>query len=389
MIMGLTDTTVIRRDGKIRAGKKNEKGFPMNLDHFLLHDAPQLIPHLGDAPKEIFFTVHADEIHKFFQDDLRWYSASELICKSVHNYVNPATKQPMGSVAAFFQVGQEVAGLSQQPFPGIQRSRIRNCQYKTCPNYVQGNQCSEHLFLDMIIPQYSMGSIFTLDSTSIYAVLNLMSALQKAQLRFQGKLSGQIFRLFKQKDQLNFQNPKDGKMNKRDTDIVHLESVSFSDYESRFREQIKSEDWDALMYVRSRQSSSSYTSVALPPADGQELLGPGSDYSPEVAPTTAPALTTTNPQADEAAILARANDPAVAPVFAEIALLTGKENTEINRVNTAKNFGDVAGMITYLKSKIKEAKKKTAAPAQPKAKPAVAPPPVSQPPPTASEAPLF
>jgi hypothetical protein len=366
MIKGLTDSVVFRRDGKIRAGAKDEKtGYPKNFSHFLLHDAPQLIPVLGEHPTEIFFTVHSDNLAQVFQPDLRWYTKSELVCKSMHDYVDPTTQANMGSVAAFFKVGQEVAGLTQRQFPGIARSRVRQCSYKACPDYISGN-CGEHMFLNVIIPQYSMGALFTLDSTSINAVINVMSAFQKAALRYQGKLAGQIFRLFKKQVPINFPN-KDGSTSKRDTDVVHMEVVSFAEYEAKFRDKISPEDWEALQFIRSGTRLVAVTGTEQPLLGTQETPQALLEASQEASPTLETPLTKAAAQSDEEAIKERANSPAVAKFFAEIAHLTGKENSEEMRIATAKHFPDVQRLVDYLKGRIKEAKKapKETPPAQP------------------------
>lgn len=357
MIKGLTDTLALRRDGKVRAGAKDEKtGFPKNFPYFLLHDSAQLIPVLGENPTEIFITVYSDDLRHSFQPDLRLYTKSELVCKSMHDYVNPKTQLNMGSVAAFFKVGQEVQGLTQEQFPGVARSRIRQCSYKSCPDYVNGN-CTEHMFLNFMVPQYSMGSLFTLDSTSINAVINVLSCFQKAALRYQGKISGQIYRLYKKSAPINFQN-KDGSMSKRDTDVVHMEVVSFAEYEAKFRSQISPEDWDALMFIRNRGI---YKDAADPAAlvgasESAELLEASAQAS---APQLTTSLTNSAAQTDEDAVKLRANDPTVAPLFAEIALILGKENSEELRMATAKAFPDVQSLVTYLKNRIKETKKAT------------------------------
>lgn len=372
MIKGLTDALVFRRDGKIRAGAKDEKtGYPKNFPHFLLHDAPQLIPVLGETPEEIYFTVHSDSLDQVFQPDLRWYTKSELVCKSMHDYKEPATGVSMGSVAAFFKVGVEVPGLAQKQFPGIARSRVRQCAYKSCPDYVSGN-CSEHMFLNVLIPQYSMGALFTLDSTSINAVINVLSGFQKAALRYQGKLSGQIYRLYKKKVPINFPQ-KDGSMSKRDTDVVHMETVSFAEYEAKFKEKISPEDWDSLMFLRNRPFSQApiVGQAALTAPENSAALLEAAEQAGAEFEAPAPALTASAAQGDEDAIRERANDPAAAPYFAEIAGLVEKPNSEELRMATARNFPTVQRMVDYLKTRIKDAKKAQKAPkAPPQAQPA-------------------
>jgi len=389
----VTDSFIPRRDGKIKSGIKDPAtGYPKNLPHFALHDAPQLVPILGDKPTEIYFTVNSNNIQKFFRDDLRLYSQNQLVCKSMHNHVDPKTGQSMGSVAAFFKVGLEVPGLTANPFPGMSKAFERKCLYRSCPDYI-GGKCSEHMFLDVIIPQYSMLSIFTLDNTSINAVMNALSAFYKAFDGYGGRLKGQIFRAYKKKVGINFPD-KQGNLSKRDTDVVHIENINFADYEKMFRDKIDPVNWATLLQWRAGTFAAPEERQLLPEATGVPLLESGDpDVEAFVDQPTKEAISPTKPvsvtqtQSTDDAIRARANDPSVAPLFAEIALLLGKENSEENRFTTTKAFPDVGRLVTYLKGRIKELKKAAkAAPKAPEAKPQAAPTP--PPPATPSASPL-
>lgn len=384
-IIGLTDNAKLRHDGKIRAGKKNDKGHPQNSPHFLLHEVPDLINTLGDEPTEIYFTVPADHPDHYFQPDLRWYTKSELVCRSMHNHIDPFTQQSMGSVAAFFRPGQDVQGLTADKFPGM-RAFVRRCGYKACPDYVRSN-CGEHFTLDMYIPQHSMGHIFRLESTSIYGLINIMDTFKKAWNVYDGKMAGQIFRLFKKKDKISFPDDKGGSV-RRETELVSMENVSFEDYEKNFRDKISDSNWEALLRIRNRTGF------------GMFMPGPSTIQQLQEAPAPVAAALPESPmhQADAAsgedAVLARANDPVIAPLFAEIALLLDKENSEANRISTAKQFPDTQRLHDYLKKRIKDMKKAQAAPkeaprqtvaskvppkAPPKAATPVTPPPTAAP----------
>lgn len=340
MIKGLTDTFVIRRDGKIRAGYKQdgERGALKNTKHFLLHDAPQLIPVLGESPEEIYFTVYTDNVQAVAQHDLRSYSKSELLCLG------------NGETAAYFANG-DAEGVRQRPHAKFAKSRERVCQYKQCGDYAEG-RCSEHLFLDMVIPQYSMASLFTLDNSSINGLLNVLSALNKAQIRHAGKISGQIFRLYKQDMDMTYQNPKTGAKSKSPRPVIHMEYVPFETYERMFRDKISNEDWEALLALRSRTMLVGSANV---------LEGPSAQTQLE-APVAGPQSQLTGPdQSDEDVVRERANNPTVIALFDELAELRGKANTEEARINTAKMVPGVQALIDWLKKSIAADKKKRAA----------------------------
>lgn len=352
MIIGLTDTAIIRRDGKIRSGYK-EGNKLINTDHFLLHDAPGLASSIGEEkPTEIFFTVHSDNLDEVLKSSLRWYNKNELVCRSYHE---------KGPVAAYFSMN-ETEGVSQRPLPGIMNSRERLCRYQECVQYKQG-LCSEHMFLDIMVPQHSMGAVFTFDNTSLKGLQNAYSVFHKAKIRYGGKLAGQIFRAYKADDHGSYVNKNTGQKVKTDIKVLQFEVVDFSWFEANYGQKIKPDDWNALLALRS-QHAIGLAQLSAPPVDEEMVLkAPGN-----LAALTAPQEPTDNgdnsvdPAAAAAereyqAQLAKADDPAAAAVFEEIAKLTGRENNLDVRLATAKNFPNSQKMIEYLQGKIREIKK--------------------------------
>jgi hypothetical protein len=334
MIIGLTDSKKLRRVGKIRAGKKEEKGgreFPVNTPDFLLHDAPQLIPILGEHPTEIYFTPYSSDLNLVAQNDLRYYTKTELMCIGD------------GGVAAYFPNG-DASGVKASPgyvremrdgnmvHRPMPRSRERTCLYKTCPDYQQG-KCSEHLFLDMLVPQYSMGSIFTLENTSITGLLNVMGAFNGGLIASRGNIAGQIFRIFKYEDKIPFQN-KDGKMGKRDAFLIGMEHVPLETYLRKFEGKISEDSLLALMDLRNGTAS-------VAPAEQVALPAPGPASHMDDG-------------AEEARLREMANAPHMIEQFEKLSSLMSVPNSEENRLKTAKAFPDQQRMFDYLKKRVKE-----------------------------------
>lgn len=401
MIKGFTDPQSRRLSpaGKIRAGTKDQNtGYPKNAPHFVMHDAPQLIPILGEKPTEIYFTVAFDNPRAFHLDDLRWYSKSELICQSAHDAVDPATNQPLGTVAKFNKVGMDAVGLRKEQFPGSQRSFIRNCAFQSCPDYIKQGGCKPHLTLDIIVPQYSMFDQFRLDNTSIYAVRNVQQALDRAFLEFNGKYRGIIFRIYKEKDEIAFPD-KSGNRTKRETDVINMEYVPFHVYEAKFRDKVSPENWSILSsWNSSTVPVRNVEEILIGPAFGGSLLLDSGEELPAFAPAQlAPAaaapkgtLAAATEAASEDAIKERANHPDAAKYFEEISALAGKANTEEARIATAKHFPSVERMIAYLDGKIKDGKKVAKGAAKLVQAPAEAVPATAAPvAPAQGEAPLF
>ena len=356
-IKGLTDVTQTRRVGKIRAGFKDEKNrdMPKNTPYFLLHDAPGLSEVLGEKPGEIYFAAYAHDYQQIARDDLRQYRASELVCLGD------------GQQAAYFATGN-APYVRQASHPDYTRARARDCNYRNCPDFQQG-LCSEHVSLDMVIPQHSMLSVYTLDNTSINAVLNIMSTLKHVSRMKLGYIGGEIFRLYKQDVELSYETGS-GQRKKAPKPVVHLEHVPFEHYEKRFKAEIKSDDWLVLMclrqeaaYARMGKMPQLYAELGytLPPG---QLAAPATTQAlpppdPTVADTPAPAPTQEYDHVGELA-----NHPVVIALFEELAQLRGKANTEEARRESAVGMPDTQALIDRLKRVIASDKKKLAARAQ-------------------------
>lgn len=339
MIKGITDSGGFRRDGFIRAGyPKKGKAPGENSEHFQLRDAPQLIPVLGENPSEIYFTVYDDHLEAIAPHDLRKYAANDPVCIGD------------GQQAAFFANASDVSGLTQQPHPFMAKSRLRHCLYKNCPDY-QAGDCHETIRIEMVIPQFSMASLFTLWNRSINLILDAISCFKKTQIQTAGKLSGQIFRIYKVKKKMPFQNVNTGRRGRSEKDVISMEYVPFGVYEEKFRNKITDENWAALIALRERHcTSTDYSRLALEAPQAQaQLPGPMEQALVE------------SPTDQEDAVKKRANHEVVLPLFEQLGALVNKEPTEALRIATAKNFSDVGKLADYLKKKIASEKKNRAA----------------------------
>lgn len=341
MIIGLTDKIIIRRAGKVRAGLREDSGKMINTPTFLLHDAKELIPVLGEKPTEIYFTVCSNKYQDFFRDDLRWYNKSELLCVSTHEL----GKAPTAAYLSF----NDAPGVKNTPHSHFPKARERACLYKNCQQYLEG-KCGEHFFLDMIIPQYSLGPVFQLDNTSTLAIVNIHSAIlaaQRANMGVGGRLQGEIFCLYKKEVPVSFTDFEKQKKYNRDQAIIHMRHVPFAEYEAKFKDKISPENWMALMGLRSGAIKTEY-----------ELTG-GEEVAQLEAPQRASLPSPDEQTRIEAEVKERANDETVISLLNQLSTLTGVPNTEENRIKLARNVNPptVEGMTTYINSRIAKAKK--------------------------------
>lgn len=380
MIIGKTDKIQPRRSGKIRSGYQEEgaggkKGKLVNTPHFLLHDAPGLLELFGETTKEIYFTVYADGTpHKyanaiqfpFIKDDLRWYVKNNLNCMSMHytddidgRLIKNSKGEPMPDVAACFVPG-DIAGVMQRPFPKIRHARIRKCLGDACPQSIT-KECKPHTFFDIIVPQYSMGDIFTIDTTSIHAMLNINSVFALAYGRYMGKISGQIFKLYKDSVPTKYYG-SNGSPVKGEADAIHVCMVPFEEYEKKFRNEIKEDDWKALMGLRNRPAVAAFEALSV--MEDEALPAPESSGAAQLESTSMQAIDESevpewqkkHTPEQRVAYSTIAEDPVATKYFEEVSTLTGLENNLENRYKTAAASTSLPQLIDRLKARIAKEK---------------------------------
>jgi len=346
MIHGFTDRFLARYDGKIRAGYRDPStGYPKNAPHFLLHDAPQLIPILGNNPKEFFCSFLFDDLEAVVPNSLAYYKKSGLVCRGD------------GQNAAYYETPNgNIHGLTNKPHPSIPGAFQRRCDFKDCPDLISRN-CKPSFKLNIIIPQYSAMSIFALPNTSYNGLTNVVDCLQKAFVRNNRKLAGHIFRIYKKEVEVRYMNTKSGKVEQKEHFVVAMEYVDGPKAQHLLGTTVKSEDLKLLESFRSR-----------PPINGNEFknLLALDDESDDVGEALPPpvnigaALLTNEPvnkngDSDWATL---ANSPILADLFAKCASYAGIENTEAARIATVKHTkGNIQQAHDILKDKLKKYEK--------------------------------
>lgn len=368
-IKGFTDRPAARWDGKIRGGyKQTESSAPTNTPHFLLHDAPGLDGALGEKPKEIFVALLYDDPEAVAKMDLRWYKKNDLVCQGngeTAAYFATGDYSGVKQVPAVFRERNFMGQLTERPIP---RSRERQCRFTQCPDFIE-RRCRKHLYFTFAIPQFSMASLFTLDSVSDYTMNSVIAALDKAKRntairRKPMKVSGEIFRVYKQKEDVKFMDPKSGKRFDSEKDVTLVEWVPFELYEKDFKSKVTPHEWDYLIEIREgglRLPGMEYTphladeiAQIAATVNNPQITGP-------VSATNVQQLEAPDPEKDLNALKARANHESALPYFEELAQLTGKSNTEEIRLATAKMFPDISQLVDALKKKLAKLKKEAKA----------------------------
>jgi hypothetical protein len=256
--------------------------------------------------------------------------------------------------------------------PHEKNARIRRCEHFNCPDF-QKKLCKEDTFLTIAVPQLSMTSLFKYESRSIYTLNTLRPALHKAMLESlrrqftagtpgAGGTKGEIFRMYKFLDEVPYTDPKTQKTFKGKKHVVYIEHVPFSEYETKFKEKIKDEDWAMLNYLRSLPPRASFLDL-FGDDPTNVLVGSGSRPQQQVAlatPQPVAALTgpAESPQAQEDAAKTAANDPTLVQLCQELSDVNGgtPPNTEENRMKLVSKMS-VPKAVDYLKERIRTSKK--------------------------------
>ena len=348
------------RSGFIRAGKTNAKGQidrDSNTPFFLVTDINNipLDTPLGKEPKEIYFTVLEDD--GFFTADLRYWGETQLICRGNGN----------GTAAAYYDTrNNNAAGLTNQTHPHDRKARVRVCSYKDCPDFIS-SKCKHNITISAVIPQISMVELFQYSATSQYALNDFLTALNIAKRRTLYKrtetgsvnsagIKGMIFKMFKKMNTVPFETSS-GHKGTKDTYTVCFEPVPFETYEKMFKDKIRAEDWELLVYLRSLGINERI----------DELIGAGPVLSSLKAldePSGAPALEH-KPKAAEIPfdgvdpeLEAVADHPEVIKRCQLLSEYGMAENTHENRLKLATVKRTVQECVNYLDARLKDAKKK-------------------------------
>ena len=226
-IKGISDVKVLPRLGKIRTGikKKNSKGteYPEEVPYFVLNPLEEeldkngnptgnmrenehikaLIDMYGDKPNELQVVFPVDDLALVADPYMKWWGGnvkkkkSKLLCKGDGEY-------------AIYKGGQHVAGLDGQIPEHLRASGFnRICNKDLCPQAQQG-LCKPNMNLRVVIPDYSLYGVFQIDTTSVQAISEILTAIDVARnaLRLEGvsKISGVPFRLFRERRNNSYDN---------------------------------------------------------------------------------------------------------------------------------------------------------------------------------------
>ena len=188
-IKGLSDVVRLPRRGKIRLGERvvseGGKEYPRATEHFVVPDEVREVYGAAPTSMDIIFPVEDEGI--FASQFYRSYSRSRgLVCKGngdrAARLIDVATKrgEPLtgeltGDIAG--PGAEQVEWLDDIPCPG-----------QACP-YYQGNECTESMILQFLLPTVPGWGVWQLDTKSVNGMINVNSCLALLRRLF-GRVSG-------------------------------------------------------------------------------------------------------------------------------------------------------------------------------------------------------
>ena len=157
-IKGLTEKRRLPRLGKIHLGIRNEKGYPMKVDYFVVPE--HIDGYVGDKPQELRIFIPVENEEEWASQYYRCYSKTRgLVCKGdgekCMRLVNVQTGEMVWK--------EDVAG----------EMREAPCKGRECPDYKV--KCKEVMNLLFLLPDVPGLGIWQIDTGSINSILNINS----------------------------------------------------------------------------------------------------------------------------------------------------------------------------------------------------------------------
>lgn len=350
--------------GKIRLGVrvKTDKGeYPKEVAHFVLDDAPGVEAVYGKEPKELDVFCVSDKLEDVIPHWYKWYGGG----------VRDGEGNIIGGRLYCYGDGKIAHHLAKRD-PLTKVVPTRECLAEKCPDWAPGGkqQCRPSMSLFVMLPRVSLYGLYQIDTNSVTSIMNCLSSLGTIQKQWK-LLRGIPFKLMRVPTNISYIDPKTTKERSQ----VHYP----------LQIQPNEEEWKRLhgkdMDSRVHELLSRAECLSSP----RELL---EESTQDVYASTAAVSSGATPppvQALPPGIGHVAEDPELAPLFAELCALKKKNNTDKNRMLTARKFEKDAdpkmALRAYLNHEITVAKAKVAPVIEhtPQAPVAAQPPPVEAP----------
>lgn len=169
--------------GKVRIGKKNQKGYASSVDHFLSSD-----PEVQGEPKTLRIVLPHADVEPNFSTGLEWWVQTKEKKNQLACYTKDSGSEPVALRLAPY-VREDNVAVGEQLKQG--RIPIR-CPFRTCPEFKAG-KCKPMGRLVFFIQGGRTDAVLQLDTKGWNSIEALTATLTGA--RMQGPLTGRVFDL--------------------------------------------------------------------------------------------------------------------------------------------------------------------------------------------------
>lgn len=190
--------------GKIRLGirKESSKGslYPVEVEHFVLSDAPEVAAVYGDDPKELDCFFPSDDIDAVLPTWFKAYGAGKkdsqgnLIGGKI-NCMGDGPREELIDDVIVKSPGTAQHFAARDPVTKIVPPRP--CMGQECPDYI-AKKCKQTMKVVVIIPTVSLYGAFQIDTTSWHAIHSFHDQVRHVQNMHGGSFKFFPFKIFRE-----------------------------------------------------------------------------------------------------------------------------------------------------------------------------------------------
>lgn len=340
--------------GKIRLGvrKTNRAGkeYPSSVPHFVLKDAPELIPIYGETPTEIDILFPSDDPEVCIPYYYMWFAGG----------IKDKDGNVVGGKLQCYGNGEKAWQIAKRD-PVTRIAPERECLAEKCPDWKKNGtqQCKQTMKIHVMIPRASLYGVYRIDTTSwntINAMVNQVTMMKNAF----GRLAGIPFRLVREPTNTRYMDDK----GKEKSSVQYIVKIyPNQEFYKQHGEKLRGDVQNLL-------------------GSGRQLFNPPPEQLIESpVEDNFPVLEDKSQQNIQEQIAEKlADDKDLGDLFAKLTKLRGRRNTKQIRKLTAKKFENEDDPKAALKAYLESEVSKSAAPQQPAAEAPKTEAPPAQPP---------
>jgi hypothetical protein len=170
----------------------------VNVDHFVLDDAPQVMKVYGDKPKSLDVVFRSDNLEAVAPTWLKWHDRGTEDCTGkVKCRGNGPDDKGNPGVAKYYAKQDLETGLVP----------TRPCLGEKCPDWVDARevpQCSPVMDVYVMLPKVTFAGVFKISMTSQLSIKLFHDELERIRQLNQGRIALIPFKLVREELQVRY-----------------------------------------------------------------------------------------------------------------------------------------------------------------------------------------